>query len=72
MKTLPRRFIMLCGIVPVLAAGALALFRPAFLTPLEYRTYDTLVRSAGTRPHSGEPRVVRGSFTYRVFGFWGL
>ena len=58
MKTHPRRFIVLCGIVPVLAAGALALFRPSFLTPLEYRTYDTLVRSAGTRPHSGGVVIV--------------
>ena len=58
MKTLPRRFLVLCGIVPVLAAGALALFRPSFLTPLEYRTYDTLVRSAGTRPHSGNVVIV--------------
>ena len=58
MKTQPRRFIVLCGIVPVLAAGALALFRPSFLTPLEYRTYDTLVRSAGTRPHSGGVVIV--------------
>ena len=58
MKTQPRRFIVLCGIVPVLAAGALALFRPSFLTPIEYRTYDTLVRSAGTRPHSGGVVIV--------------
>ena len=58
MTTQPRRFIVLCGIVPVLAAGALALFRPSFLTPLEYRTYDTLVRSAGTRPHSGGVVIV--------------
>src|ERR1044071_8054825 len=58
MTTRPRQFLVVCGIVPVLVAGALALFRPSLLTPLEYRAYDVLVRSAGARPHSGNVVIV--------------
>ena len=53
-----RRLLLVCGLLPALAAGALALLRPSFLTPLDYRAYDTLVRHAGTRPHSGSVVIV--------------
>ena len=54
----PPRLLLVCGAVPILIAASLALLRPSFLTPLEYRVYDTLVRSGGTRPHSGRVVIV--------------
>jgi CHASE2 domain-containing sensor protein len=56
--TPPPRLLLLCGAVPALCAVALSLLRPSFLAPLEYRTYDTLVRSGGTRPPSGRVVIV--------------
>jgi len=56
--TAPPRLLLLCGAIPALIAVALSLLRPSFLTPLEYRVYDTLVRYGGTRPHSGRIVIV--------------
>jgi len=56
--TPPPRLLLLCGAVPALCAVALSLLRPSFLAPLEYRTYDTLVRSGGTRPPTGRVVIV--------------
>ncbi|HYS25581.1 MAG TPA: CHASE2 domain-containing protein [Vicinamibacterales bacterium] len=58
MTSRPRLLLLLCGLVPVLAASALALLRPSLLTPLEYRAYDVLVRSAEMRPQSGRVVIV--------------
>ena len=58
MTSRPRLFLVLCGLVPALAAAALSLLRPSFLTPLEYRAYDVLVRSAEMRPQSGQVVIV--------------
>src|SRR6267378_5489382 len=58
MTSRPRLLLLLCGLVPVLAASALALLRPSLLTSLEYRAYDVLVRSAEMRPQSGRVVIV--------------
>lgn len=52
------RLILLWGLVPTLAAAGLSLSRPSFLTKFEYGIYDTLLRSAGTRPPSGRVVIV--------------
>jgi CHASE2 domain-containing sensor protein len=44
-----RRFVFLCGLVPVLVVAALGVFRPAFLARLDDSVYDILLRSARTR-----------------------
>ena len=41
---LSRRLIFLCGFVPAVLATAIALTRPAALTPLDSASYDTLLR----------------------------
>jgi len=58
MTSRPRLFLLLCGLVPALAASWFSLVRPAFLTPLEYRAYDVLVRSAEMKPQSGQVAIV--------------
>jgi adenylate cyclase len=44
------RLILLCGIIPVLIAAGLALWRPASVASLDDAVYDTLVRFADTKP----------------------
>src|SRR6202008_2737664 len=50
--------LLLCGAIPAVIAVVLSLLRPSFLTPLEYRVYDTLVRHGATRPQSGRVVIV--------------
>jgi adenylate cyclase len=52
------RLVLLCGLIPTVAAAVLSLLRPSFLTPLEYRGYDMVVRSAGMRPRSDRVVIV--------------
>ena len=58
MTVRPRRLLILCGLVPTLAAAALCLYRPSALARAEWRVYDTMVRAAGTRPPSGSIVIV--------------
>lgn len=58
MSPRPRRLIVLCGVVPVLFAAMLLLYRPRMMTTLEYVVHDVLVRAAGTRPHSGAVAII--------------
>jgi adenylate cyclase len=44
----PGRLVIFCGLLPTLAAALLSVVRPAFLTGLEYGTYDTVLRAATT------------------------
>jgi CHASE2 domain-containing sensor protein len=53
--TAPRRLILLCGVLPTVAAAALSIARPAFLTSTEYTVYDRLLRMVPARPP--DPRV---------------
>ena len=53
-----RRILLLCGVVPTLAAAVLSITRPAALSNLEYSVYDTLVRWTPTRPPSGKVVIV--------------
>ena len=45
-----RRVIFLCGVIPVIIASVLALYRPTFLRPLDDAVYDALLRRTPTRP----------------------
>jgi adenylate cyclase len=53
-----RRILLLCGLLPTLAAAILSLYRPSSLAGLEYAAYDTLVRWADPRPPSGRVLIV--------------
>jgi adenylate cyclase len=50
MSVAPGRLVILCGLLPTLAAALLSLVRLPFLAGLEYGTYDILLRAAPTRP----------------------
>jgi adenylate cyclase len=52
MTVRPRRLLILCVLVPTLAAAVLSLYRPAVVAGLEARIYDTLVRSTPARTPS--------------------
>src|SRR5215813_2279823 len=56
MTARPRRLVLLCGVLPSLAAAALSLTRPAPTRSLEYSVYDRLLRAAPKRPP--DPRIV--------------
>ena len=45
-----RRLVFLCGLIPVLFTAVLALYRPTWLARLDNAVYDSLLRSARTRP----------------------
>ena len=53
-----RRILLLCGLLPTLAAAVLSLTRPAALANLEYAAYDRLVRWTPTRQPSGKIVIV--------------
>jgi adenylate cyclase len=53
-----RRILLLCGLLPTLAAALLSLTRPAALVNLEFFVYDTLVRWTPTRLPSGKIVIV--------------
>jgi adenylate cyclase len=44
-----RGLIFLCGVIPVLIATGLAVFRPPFLARVDDSVYDILLRSARTK-----------------------
>jgi adenylate cyclase len=50
MRVAPGRLVILCGLLPTLAAALLSLVRLPLLHGLEYGTYDILLRAAPTRP----------------------
>ena len=52
------RVVMLAGSVPVIAAALLCLYRVSWLASLELAAYDTLVRTAPTRPPAGRVVIV--------------
>jgi HD-GYP domain-containing protein (c-di-GMP phosphodiesterase class II) len=53
-----RRLILLCGIIPVLVAAGLALFRPDSVASLDNAAYDTLLRWAKTKPPSDRVVII--------------
>jgi CHASE2 domain-containing sensor protein len=53
-----RRILLLCGLLPTLAAAIVSLTRPPSLINLEYVVYDTLVRWTPTRSPSGKVVIV--------------
>jgi CHASE2 domain-containing sensor protein len=46
----PSTPVVLSGLVPAIIVALLSLYRPSFLTNLEYSTYDTLLRITGSTP----------------------
>jgi CHASE2 domain-containing sensor protein len=58
MTFLPRRRVLLCGLLPTLVTAVLSLYRPSFLANIEYAAYDRLLRAAPTRPPSGRIVIV--------------
>ena len=54
----PRRFVLLCGLLPAFIIAVLSLYRPSFLANLEYGAYDELVRAERTRPPGGRVAIV--------------
>ena len=58
MSSRHRRILLLCGLLPTLAAAVLSLVRPAALIPLEHAVYDRLVRRTPARPPSGKVVIV--------------
>ncbi len=58
MRLRPRRRVLLCGLATTLVIAVLSLYRPLFLANLEYGAYDTLIRTARTRPPSGQIVIV--------------
>jgi HD-GYP domain-containing protein (c-di-GMP phosphodiesterase class II) len=53
-----RRLVILCGLVPTVVVAALCLYRPPSLARLEWRVYDTMVRTAGPFPAGGRVVIV--------------
>jgi len=45
-----RVFVVLCGLLPTIAAALLCLYRPTRLANLEFSVYDMLMRASRTRP----------------------
>jgi adenylate cyclase len=57
-RSASRRFILLCGLVPAVLTVAFVIYRPAFVTQLDYRTYDSLVRASPVAPPDGRVAIV--------------
>jgi HD-GYP domain-containing protein (c-di-GMP phosphodiesterase class II) len=57
-RTASRRFIFLCGAIPVIVTAVLALYRPSFFSRLDDAVYDTLLRIVRTKPPDGRVVIV--------------
>jgi adenylate cyclase len=53
-----RRLVFLCGLGPVLITAVLTIYQPTFLSRLDRAVYDSLTRSAPTRPPGGRVVIV--------------
>jgi adenylate cyclase len=53
-----RRFVLLCGLAPAIITVALAVFRPDFVTHVDYGAYDRLLRSIPAKPPDGRVAIV--------------
>ena len=53
-----RRLIVVCGVIPVIIAAVLALYRPTSLATLDNSVYDTLLRWARAKPPGGRVVIV--------------
>jgi adenylate cyclase len=58
MTVVPRRLVVLCGLVPTLVVSALCVYRPSSLAGIDWRIYDMMVRAAATRPPDGRIVIV--------------
>jgi adenylate cyclase len=66
-----RRFVFLCGIVPVMVIALLAVLRPPFLARLDDAVYDVLLRSARTTGPGGTVAIVDvDEQSLSAFGQW--
>ena len=53
-----RRFVLLCGLAPAIITVALVVFRPDFVTRVDYGAYDRLLRSIPTTAPDGRVAIV--------------
>ena len=53
-----RLLVPLAGLLPTIVVAVLSVYRPPFLTSLEYSVYDTLVRAAPTQPPDSRVVIV--------------
>jgi adenylate cyclase len=58
MKKRPSRQLLLSGLIPTLLAAGLCLYRPGWLTGLEYSAYDAMLRSLPARQPSAQIVIV--------------
>jgi adenylate cyclase len=58
MRFAPRRFVLVCGVLPTVLMAVVSLYRPSFFANLEYAAYDRLLRTAPTRPPGGRIVIV--------------
>jgi CHASE2 domain-containing sensor protein len=66
-----RRLVLLCGVIPAAVTAILALYRPGFLTTLDYAVYDSVVRRAAMNPPSGQVVIVDvDERSLSAFGQW--
>jgi HD-GYP domain-containing protein (c-di-GMP phosphodiesterase class II) len=70
-STSRRRFVFLCGLLPVLVIAVLAALRPASLARLDDAVYDVLLRSARTPGPGGTVAIVDvDEPSLSAFGQW--
>jgi adenylate cyclase len=66
-----RLLLLVCGLIPTLAMAGLSIYRPPFLTNVDYRVYDMVVRSAPLHPPSGRVVIVDvDERSLSTFGQW--
>ena len=53
-----RRFVLLCGLAPAILTVALVVYRPGFISEIDFAAYDVLLRSIPVRPPDGRVAVV--------------
>jgi adenylate cyclase len=53
-----RRFVLLCGLAPAIITVVLVVFRPDFVTHVDYGAYDRLLRSIPAKPPDGRVAIV--------------
>jgi len=53
-----RLLVLLCGAVPAVVAAILAVYRPPFLTGLDYAAYDFIARRSAVHPRGGQVVIV--------------
>lgn len=53
-----RRFVLLCGLAPAILTVALVVYRPGFISEIDYAAYDVLLRSIPVRAPDARVAIV--------------